>query len=236
MSVPPASTVTISTPSAANPNDCAFRLLRLAVNSVAATTSTVDKATCTTMSALKAAPPAARLRPLDDRVSRRSTRPASHAGATPMPSPASVDAARVNSSTFLSGWTCRSVESPTPGRKPTSTSTAQDATSTPSTPPAIAMRSVSDSSWRANRRRLAPSARRTERSRCRAAARARNKVLRFAHASTNRTATMASIACTGLPYRSRNSGRPDDEGASSRRLKDCARARSDSRVSAATYC
>jgi hypothetical protein len=84
------------------------------------------------------------------------------------------------------------------------------------------MKSVSERTWRARRARLAPSARQIERSRCRVAAPARKRLARLAHPSTNSTPTIASIACTGLPYRSRNSGRPVEEGASSTDLNPCA--------------
>ena len=63
-------------------------------------------------------------------------------------------------------------------------------TITPSTPPAQAMNSVSESTCRASRLRWAPSAMQTERSCWRPAARARNRLARLAQPSTSRTPTM----------------------------------------------
>ena len=134
----------------------------------------------------------------------------------------------LKSSTFLSGRICRSVDAPNSGQEPDQHIDA----------PRGGEHTERSTGHRDEERfreqlarqagRLAPSARQTERSRCRAAARARKRLARLAHPSTSSTATIASIACTGLPYRSRNSERPDDAGARSSDLNAWARARSDS--------
>ena len=207
MSVPPASTVTIRTPSAANPNACAFRLLRLAVNSVAATTGTVDNATCTTMRVLKAAPPTARLRPLDDRVSRRfDSAGEPRRGHTNAQSSQHRRGQREQQHVPVRmhlqvGGKSESRQEPDqsidrPGRDEHTE---------------CAARHRYEEAFRKQLARQSPAAgaeRQADRE-IRAAAPPRapeTRYSRFAHASTSSTATITSIACTGLPYRSRNSG------------------------------
>ena len=92
-----------------------------------------------------------------------------------------------------------------------------DAASTPSAPPASEMRSVSERTWRASRVRLAPSARQTETIPLPGGRTRKKQTGEIGASEHQQHGDDPSIACTGLPYRSRNSGRPDDDGASVQR-------------------
>ena len=110
--------------------------------------------------------------------------------------PVNSVAARPNSSTLRSGEREGPPTGPHRARGSPAARTPHIATTTPSAPPAIDVNNVSEITCLASRLRGAPSARHTERSRCRPAARARNRLARLAQPSTSSTATMPSASCT----------------------------------------
>ena len=179
------------------------------------------------MRALKAAPPSATVRPLARAC--RGYRPGG-------PATPARDRSPVQSAIVIAGRTAArsdraDLQSPPARRRPGGTRPAHSRPTTRRArrvaPPAAAMTSVSDSSWRAIRARLGAE-RQAHRQVALPRRRPRQKEAREVRArQQHQRATIASIACTGLPYRSRNSGRPAADGRKVQRLEGLARGRSD---------
>ena len=183
-----------------NPVSVPARLTSVRRKSPAPMRSTIESATCETISAL-----ANVLRPATETAPRpslsagvRSKRVVRNAGAIPNRRAAAREMRKVKPSTRASGATLKGKGSGPPETIARSISPAHDANKTPSAPPRNAISKLSVSIWRANRDLRAPRAMRTAISLCRAVPRASIRFAMLAHAMSSTSPTTTIRTCRGL--------------------------------------
>ena len=141
-------------------------------------------------------------------MAARSSRVAANAGARPNSTTTTSDVARVNDRMRQSRSRERSILPIAEERNETSDAAAAGATSSPRAAPAPPNTTLSVSSWRMSRHRLAPSDSRTAISRRRAPARASSRFATFTVAMTSNSATTVINTQSGAANRRLRSVRP----------------------------